>query len=172
VRGLQSHALVVLGAAIGAVVPDVDQAIPYLVHRSGLTHSILPALLLGRFFGPRLGAGALVGTAVALSDDLFPRAYQGFALIHLPFLGRIGLWTIPWLWLNVALSFLLLHRLDASAAEARAPWFLVALTLVLGFGYLVLKQWNLAAFVVLLATGTGSIYLEARLRDWRAGTAR
>ena len=172
-RPVRNYALVLTGGAIGSFAPDIDQAIPYLVHRSGLTHSILPALFLWHFFGRHLAAGTLIGIAVALSDDLFPRSYQGFALIHFPFLGRIGLLTIAWLWINVALCFVLLHRLSSAAAgEARAPWFLALLTLGLGFGYLVMKQWNPAGFAVLLATGVGSIWLEVRLQQWRARTGR
>ena len=166
---VRNYALVLTGGAIGSFAPDIDQAIPYLVHRSGLTHSILPALLLWHFFGRHLAAGTLIGIAVALSDDLFPRSYQGFALIHFPFLGRIGLLTIPWLWLNVALCFVVLHRLSSpSPADARSRWFLAMLTLGLGFAYLVLKQWNLAGFAVLVATGAGAVWLEIRLRRVRA----
>ncbi len=95
----------VLGLYLGEWVPDVDQDYGFLTHRSVFTHGwLLPLLLFSLVAGKRalslrlFAAGFCLGVAVHLSFDLFPRAWQGFALIHVPVFG----WTYPvisWVWI-------------------------------------------------------------------------
>ena len=81
----------IVGLALGNKFPDIDQDTALLVHRSVFTHGpLLPFLLFlvasGIRFAPlRLFAmGFSLGVAFHLSFDLFPKAWQGFALIHVP----------------------------------------------------------------------------------------
>lgn len=94
-----------LGLYGGEWFPDIDQKFDFLTHRSVFTHGLLlPFLLFWLVAGkrpllPRLFVmGFCLGVAVHLGFDLFPRAWQGFALIHMPFFG----WIFPaisWVWI-------------------------------------------------------------------------
>ncbi len=95
----------VAGLALGEWFPDIDQRYDFLTHRSILTHGLIVPLLLYAM-GSGLKAtplrlfvsGFSVGVAIHLGFDLFPRSWQGYALIHSPLLGR----THPifsWLWI-------------------------------------------------------------------------
>ena len=106
----QLLSLVVLAAAvyIGLKFPDVDQRVGFLLHRSIITHGpFLPllAFALAQVDSAvlrRLGTGIGVGFAVHMAFDLFPRAWQGYALISLPVYG----WTPPafsWIWISVTM---------------------------------------------------------------------
>lgn len=87
-------ALLALGAAIGLRLPDVDQSIGFLLHRSIITHGpILPLLVFALSLSAnslwrRFGMGICLGIAVHLAFDLFPRAWQGYALVSIPVYGR------------------------------------------------------------------------------------
>jgi len=93
--------LVLLGVGLlaGEWLPDTDQSIKFLQHRSIVTHGLLVPLLLFlvatnsdaipvRWFS----LGVSLGFAVHLGFDLFPKAWQGFALISVPLYG----WTPSW----------------------------------------------------------------------------
>ncbi len=95
----------VAGLALGEWFPDVDQRFDSLTHRSILTHGlIVPVLLYSMGSGLKATplrlfvSGFSLGLAIHLGFDLFPRSWQGFALIHMPLIGR----THPifsWLWI-------------------------------------------------------------------------
>ena len=104
--------LLIVGAAIGLKFADLDQKIPFLVHRSLLTHGVLIPLLLlylvrkqsdsmglgWRFFT----IGFSLANAVHLSFDLFPNGWYRHALIHIPFFGWMpALLSIAWIALSV-----------------------------------------------------------------------
>ena len=95
----------VIGLYAGDWLPDVDQDLGFITHRSVFTHGlIVPLVLFGIASGTKMlllrlfVVGFSLGSAVHLSYDLFPKAWQGFALIHLPVFG----WTLPaisWAWI-------------------------------------------------------------------------
>ncbi|UUL82604.1 metal-dependent hydrolase [Sphingomonas qomolangmaensis] len=90
----------VLAMVAGTTFPDVDFFLP-LDHRSGLTHSILPLLLLA--YHPRLRgvvAGLAIGIGLHLAADCFPNGMRGYATIKLPFAGSIGS-SASYLWLGL-----------------------------------------------------------------------
>ena len=99
----------VIGLYAGDWLPDVDQDLGFITHRSVFTHGlILPSVLFGIASSARtlllrlFVIGFCLGAAVHLSYDLFPKAWQGFALIHLPMLG----WTLPaisWGWIALSM---------------------------------------------------------------------
>ena len=100
---------IIAGLLVGLWIADLDQIFPFLRHRSILTHGLV---LVGVAYAllrntpsawarPSIAALAL-GMAVHLSFDLFPRAWYGFALITIPFVGTTGsTFSTLWLALNV-----------------------------------------------------------------------
>ena len=94
-----------LGLYVGEWFPDVDQKTSLLLHRSILTHGLLLPLTVYlvasriQFRIVRwLAMGVNLGVAVHLAFDLSPRAWQGYALVSLPFYG----WMPPlvsWGWI-------------------------------------------------------------------------
>ena len=106
----QPLSLVVLATAvyIGLKLPDVDQRVGFLLHRSIVTHGpLLPLVVFVFALGDnpvqrRMGAGIGIGFAVHMAFDLFPRGWQGYALISLPVYG----WTpsvFSWLWISATM---------------------------------------------------------------------
>ena len=100
-----SLAALAAGSYIGLRIPDIDQSTWFLLHRSAITHGpLLPLAAFALALGSgapvrrRLGMGVCIGFAIHTALDLFPRAWQGYALISVPVYG----WTPPvvsWLWL-------------------------------------------------------------------------
>ena len=106
----QPISIVVLAVAvyIGLEFPDIDQHFDFLLHRSIITHGpLLPLVAFAFALGDnpvqrRLGTGIAVGFAVHMAFDLFPRGWQGYALISLPLYG----WTHPvfsWIWISATM---------------------------------------------------------------------
>ena len=88
--------LTVLAFVVGMVFPDVDQKISFLVHRSVLTHGPWIAMVASLFalngkgyYRPLIVLAFNAGMAIHLAADLFPKAWTGFALIHIPLWGRL-----------------------------------------------------------------------------------
>ena len=86
----------ILSAYIGSRFPDIDQHTNLLIHRSILTHGLLVPLALFlivfRMKNNRVRDFVLIfmtAVAIHLCFDLFPRAWRGYALIHIPNVG----WT-------------------------------------------------------------------------------
>ena len=103
--------LLIAGLIFGGRLPDIDQSIGFLLHRSIITHGpLVPFLVFTvasntksiplRWFAVGLG----LGFAVHLAFDLFPRDWTGYALISLPIFGRTPP-AFSWVW--VALSTIL-----------------------------------------------------------------
>ena len=99
-----------VGLALGERFPDVDQHTGILVHRSVFTHGpLLPLLLFLLTSGIKapvpirmFALGFSVAVAVRLCFDLFPKAWHGYALIHVPAIG----WTFPaisWAWIALSI---------------------------------------------------------------------
>ena len=162
-RALKEIAAVIGLMLVGLVWPDVDLAIPFLPHRSGLTHSVLlPVALLGAGLlrGPLVG-GMLLGLALALTAALFPHAWIGYTTVHLPLWGGLG-WLSPVWLVGNALAALILAHYELTAGGRRPwPWVsygaLAALTVVYA---LVVERslWPLLAFPALW-------FLAVRLAD-------
>lgn len=88
----------VLAVAAGLTLPDVDQWLPLLDHRSALTHSILP-IVLAAGSGRAVAAGLALGLGFHLAADCFPAAMVGYATVKLPFAGSVGSGA-SYLWLG------------------------------------------------------------------------
>ena len=92
-------AVTLLAVAGGLTLPDADQWLPLLDHRSGLTHSALP-VLLALAAGRSVAAGVALGIGFHLAADCFPAAMVGYATVKLPFAGSIG-GGASYVWLGV-----------------------------------------------------------------------
>jgi len=157
----------VAGLALGEWFPDIDQRFHFLTHRSILTHGlIVPLLLYSMVSGLKTAAlrlfvlGSSLGLAIHLGFDLFPRSWQGYALIHVPLLGQ----TYPilsWLWIagSIVCCLYLSMKLARNGIEGTA--------LLLGMlGMFAFTSTNESAFwgpLISLLVGSG-IALGATLR--------
>lgn len=110
-------ALVALMAfVIGLTLPDVDLVLG-LGHRSALTHSVLPAMLVtARRAWRGAAAGIAGGSGVHLAADCFPNAMIGYATVKLPVAGALAAGpSYLWLALNalaaLAVAVILTRRL-------------------------------------------------------------
>lgn len=108
-QSLTGIILLLLALLLGLNLPDLDHQIQFLVHRSMITHGFL--IPLGVFLlvykdktaSPRfLSMGFSLAAVTHLCFDLFPRAWVGFALIHVPFWGR-STPIFSWIWLSVSI---------------------------------------------------------------------
>jgi hypothetical protein len=109
VRNLAGVLLLIVGIVVGLVLPDLDLRASFLVHRSIVTHGLLlPALSYWvarrweRAASHLFAIGVALSTAVHLCFDLFPRAWTGYALIHIPVYGRASP-VLSWLWIAVSI---------------------------------------------------------------------
>ena len=125
-KGLWTIAVLVAGALAGLELPDKDQGIDFLLHRSIVTHGPLIPLGLywaskdARFSWLRLSAMYVcLGFLVHMAFDLFPAGWSGFALISIPGYGWIPAWTsVVWLAGTCLLSAYLAARLARGLEDA------------------------------------------------------
>jgi hypothetical protein len=117
-----------LGLWVGYGFADWDQRTPLLIHRSILTHGFLVPLLLFGFVAslpPRvlmtakfLPVGFALATAVHLCFDLFPGAWYGFALIHIPLIGRTSaVFSFLWILASIILCAFIAWRYVSGRGE-------------------------------------------------------
>lgn len=145
--------------AVGLGVPDLDFLTPF-GHRSALTHSVLPGLLvLAHRDGRRLLPGLMLGIGVHLSADSFPNAMTGYATIKLPFDGALSpTWSYVWLGAN-ALGALIWGTATASRLLPRPVTITLFATIAAG------------SVVYLLRTDGGwpalALYAAAGAVGWR-----
>ncbi len=163
-------ALFFAGAYLFLWVPDIDLVlIGLLHHRSIITHSILPGLLL-LFFGRKLGAapvsGALIGTSVHLSADLLS-PMVGYAQIWLPAPYNSALGDLSYLWLagNAVIGFGLASLITRSAFghKISLPLILVV-SASTGLVYGVVNEEAVSAVLITWLILLMSLFPEANLR--------
>ena len=103
--GLTGAIAILLAALAGTTLPDIDQLLPLLDHRSAITHSIAPAVAaLGARSVRPVGCGLALGLGLHLSADCFPQAMIGYATIKLPLGGSLGRDSYWWLAGNAGLA--------------------------------------------------------------------
>lgn len=153
-------------------VPDVDLALlPILHHRSIVTHSMLPALLLlalRRRLGLAPTIGALISVSVHLTcDALSPPT--GFGQVWLPWPLKVPLGPLSPLWLlaNAAtcyfLALVMLRRLMGPYWALLAT---VVLAAVVGAGYGLLNENSLlAAGACLVLPALTAVFRWHRIRQ-------
>lgn len=156
---------------VGLKFADIDQVLPFLTHRSILTHSCLLALLLlwwaRRQSEPQrtparlLAVGFSLANAVHLSFDLFPRAWQLHALIHLPGYG----WTSPLfsqVWLFSSLFVCLWLALQGMRYKQELLLGLACLAGSVAVAALAEETIAARALTVLILAGMGAFALPRR----------
>lgn len=147
---LAGAAAAVLAAWAATTLPDIDM-IAGLGHRSGLTHSVLPAVIVSlkrRWWA--VAAGLAMGTGLHLSADLFPNAMRGFATVKLPGAGSIGAQaSYVWFAVNAAAALLLGGWLLGKVVGPRLSLGVLAVIVMIGIAYLFSTDggwWALAMF--------------------------
>jgi len=125
--------------------PDIDLSIPFLHHRSMVTHSVLIPLLLMKWKRFKISniviLCLLLGFALHMSADLTPKSWRGYALIYVPFIkisffGAIG--SYCWLLGNVILCFYFFSKIMREEHE-EIPTYL---SYILIAGMAVLYSWG------------------------------
>ncbi|USE38552.1 hypothetical protein [Endozoicomonas sp. SCSIO W0465] len=129
--------LFLAGLIAGIRLPDLDLLTPGLSHRSAITHSCLPALVIWALGVSPVAAGLALGIAFHLSSDLQPKSWTGGALIKFPVLGSIGMLSPIWLVANV-IGCLAIFMEVASGEPVDARQMILALCL-LGAGWYFLQ---------------------------------
>ncbi len=139
-------AATLLACVAGTTLPDLDFTL-MLAHRSALTHSVLPILLLAAWRGGRaIAPGLAIGIGIHLAADCFPNAMRGYAMIKLPLAGSIGR-DASYLWLAA----------NALAAMATGIFWLPR---PIAFG------WRIASLIG--CAGIGAAYLFVTDGGWPA----
>lgn len=113
------------GIWLGLAVPDWDLRTPFLLHRSMVTHGFWLPLMAYMIYRWRphiiwrlLLVGLGVATAVHLAFDLFPVRWYGFALVTVPFWGRLlPVWSWLWLALSLIVSLILVFEMVESKRD-------------------------------------------------------
>lgn len=128
---------ILVAAWLGTTLPDLDLPLG-LGHRSGLTHSVLPALAVGsRRRWRAVGAGLALGLALHLSADVFPNAMRGYARVILPGVGRFGARaSYAWLAVNAAAALAAGVWLVRRSHPPRVALATLATTAMIGLAYL------------------------------------
>ncbi|TCP33187.1 hypothetical protein [Sphingomonas sp. BK235] len=137
--------------AVGLTLPDLDLRL-WLGHRSALTHSILPALLLLAARQRAAACGIAAGTGVHLAADCFPRHMIGYATVKLPLAGAMSpLHSYAWLALNAVAALLLAAALARRlhAPVVRAAVAVAALAAALRYLWHDPGGWPVLALVAL-----------------------
>ena len=129
---LAGLAILPIAAYIGLKLPDINQQVGFLLHRSIITHGPLFPLLAYIFATTehpvprRFALGACGGLAVHFAFDLFPRAWQGYALVSLPVYG----WMPPvvsWVILGGTLLLSMCYTVKCSRGGMDTVMILVVL---------------------------------------------
>ena len=166
-----------IGIGLGISFPDFDQRVDFLTHRSILTHGlILPLALfiLASASGSRalrwLTIGVCVSLGVHLAFDLFPRAWMGFALVHIPAYG----WTHPifsQIWIGGSMFACLLMTLSLVRSAVGAVTAFVVFVLVFAQSVAVALQADDALWrpviAVLVTTAVASVFANRGHRSER-----
>ena len=127
-----------IAAYAGLKLPDIDQRVDVLLHRSIITHGpLLPALALAFALNSnlvlrRIGAGVCAGLGVHFAFDLFPQAWQGYALISLP----VYRWTSPvFSWICLGASLLLSMCFAVKSSRSIVDTVVLVVALAVSFWY-------------------------------------
>ncbi|NJO82177.1 MAG: hypothetical protein HC828_04790 [Blastochloris sp.] len=173
-----------IGTLIGLQFPDSDRVFSLLlVHRSIVTHGfILPLglmlLVQDRARWLRMGAaGLILAVAVHLAFDLFPRQWYGYALITVPFFGRLdSTVSVLWIALSIAVCGVLALRLLRNRTD------LALLLAAAGWGFVITmgreRVWLLPLLALLVGLGiaacTPNAVIDGRatIRQWRMARQR
>ncbi|WP_330925878.1 hypothetical protein [Candidatus Sororendozoicomonas aggregata] len=128
-----------LALILGIRLPDIDLFTPGLKHRCALTHSALVPWLLTVINYPFILAGMAMGMAIHLLADVFPKAWVGGALVKMPLLGSLGIFSPFWLMVN-CLFCLAISLQTLVLQEAWSMTLTFALSLLVMLWYFIRKE--------------------------------
>lgn len=156
---------IVVAAIVGTTLPDIDLSIG-LGHRSGLTHSILPALAAAtRRRWRAVGAGLALGLALHLAADVFPNAMRGYARVVLPGVGRLVAGeSYAWLAINAMLALAAGVWLTVAAHPPRLAATALAAVAAIGGAYLFRTDGGWWVLALVATAGIGWYALARRSR--------
>lgn len=150
-----------IGIIGGLALPDIDQKLSFLGHRSIVTHGILFPILFfiiaskyKNIVARLLAVGVSLAYAIHLCFDLFPVAWTGFALIDIPFLGRTNQY-FSWLW--IASSIVICIYLTLILVSNIFEILLTAASLIITFGFYATRETALVPALVALAIAIGIV---------------
>jgi hypothetical protein len=159
--------ILMVATAVFLAAPDADLLLLRLLHhRSILTHSVLPPLLVLWFapsLGPAAAAGAFLGVAVHLSADLLSPS-RGFGRIWLPepFQVSLGGWSHLWILVNALGAAWLAFAVLPPGAGWRYLAAGVGAAAAVGYG--IVNEKSLLAVIVALAVVGGAYAAAGWLR--------
>ena len=174
----------------GLEFPDLDLILIYIIdHRSIITHGILIPFFLYRYltkegkqdfinkyFSKILTSnkiknefldyayiGFLIGIAIHLCADLFPKAYIGYAMIKLPFFIPIGgplsmVWMFGNMFFALKIAFKKLKEKNIEAESQKRIFFAI---MGIGIIYLILDT-NFVSKIALMVISFPIIWVYAR----------
>ena len=169
--------------------PDLDLALIFLGHRSIITHGILVPFFIYRFLTkysdkPFLSKylsmfltnkkikndsldyvyiGFLIGIAIHLCADIFPKAYIGFALIKLPFWISIGA-PLSFIWMFGNMFFALkiaFKKINEKNIDIKSRNRLLIYILVIGVIYCIIDT-NFVSKIALMVVSFPIIWVYAK----------
>ena len=138
--------------------PDVDLYLwPILHHRSIVTHSLLPLLLLlifGRGVSAYLVMGAALGLAVHMAADAAsPPVGYGAVWLPFPFVISLGEGSRYWLLANALGGYLMAFSLMHRHLQVQHLTFAASLSLGLALGYCIFHDEGLIQTLLVLVCG-------------------
>ena len=179
--------------------PDLDLALIFLWHRSIITHGILVPFFIYRFltkysekpflrkylskfltntkikneFLEYVYIGFLIGIAINLCADIFPKAYIGFALIKLPFWISIGA-PLSFVWMFGNMFFALkiaFKKIKEKNVDTKSKNRLLIYTLIIGITYCVIDT-NFVSKIALMVVSFPIIWVYAKrgykvIKKWK-----
>ena len=169
--------------------PDLDLALIFLGHRSIITHGILVPFFIYRFltkysdkpflskylskfltnkkikndFLDYVYIGFLIGIAIHLCADIFPKAYIGFALIKLPFWIPIGA-PLSFVWMFGNMFFALkiaFKKIKEKNVDTKSRNRLLIYILIVGVTYCVIDT-NFVSKIALMVVSFPIIWVYAK----------
>jgi membrane-bound metal-dependent hydrolase YbcI (DUF457 family) len=165
------------GIILGLSLPDFDQRLPFLTHRSIITHSCFIPLLFVLFSSekrviPRLFAiGLLGGVAIHLACDMFPTQWTGFALIKIPSMSPLSPFASQaWILGNGLICIFVALALMDSSSDIVISMVSIAVHAVVYARY-EMGLWN-GLLVFLLMTGLALAIASRTVPMWRWRLAR
>ena len=169
--------------------PDLDLALIFLGHRSIITHGILVPFFIYRFltkysdkpflskylskfltnkkikndFLDYVYIGFLIGIAIHLCADIFPKAYIGFALIKLPFWIPIGaplsfIWMLGNMFFALKIAF---KKIKEKNVDTKNRNRLLIYIIIIGVIYCVIDT-NFVYKIVLMVVSFPIIWVYAK----------
>ena len=145
----------------GLQFPDFDLHIfAFLGHRSILTHGIIVPYFLYRFLNNRkisndvldfVYVGFLLGIAIHLCADLFPKAWIGFALIMFPPWIPMGApFSIIWMLSNLIIAlWIAFKKLRIKEDNKKVRTYIFYSVIIIGVIYMVIDS-NFVSKIILL----------------------